>query len=278
MRSHRVFLIVLATSCISALGCAARETEEESAGAASAAAPTSVTCTSEEGFAGRELSALTGLAVGAGSASLDGLVLRPFTTDGCSVVPDGVPGSPAGWQACCVAHDIEYWLGGTREEKRRADEALDQCIRHVGYSSLGRLFEAGVRAMGGPSTDQTYRWGYGWNGPRGYAPLTSGELAQAERLHGTSDRESLRTRLAATPVVPPCDTYDPAMNGLRPEELAAYEHLRGLNADVIEWARWGYFNRAEKQLDVKLASCPRPVTMTFSIKGELLTSERCEAR
>ena len=36
----------------------------------------------------------------------------PFTTDGCTLWPDGF------WQSCCVEHDMAYWCGGSAEERR----------------------------------------------------------------------------------------------------------------------------------------------------------------
>src|SRR6185503_15141506 len=47
---------------------------------------------------------------------------RPFTTDGCSLSPDG------SWQACCVEHDIDYWCGGSADDRRRAHATLRTCI------------------------------------------------------------------------------------------------------------------------------------------------------
>jgi len=266
-------LTALFVAAVSISACAA-EGEEADEQASGVRGETAVCATAE----GREQSALSGLAVGEGSAPLEGLVLRPFTTDGCSVVPDGVPGAPSKWRACCVLHDVDYWMGGTREDRARADEALGRCIERAGHANLGRVYEAGVRAMGSGASDQAYRWGYGWNGRRPYAPLTESDFAQAERLHRARTREALREQLAATPLVTPCDTHDPAFNGLRPEEITAYEHLRASGADVVEWARWGYFNLAESQLELKLASCARPVTFTFSRAGKLLDAPRCPTR
>lgn len=61
-------------------------------------------------------------------------ILRPFSSDGCSVSPDGIPGSTPEqkWTDCCVNHDISYWLGGTLAEKELADQELQQCIADKG--------------------------------------------------------------------------------------------------------------------------------------------------
>lgn len=43
--------------------------------------------------------------------------LKPFTSDGCSVFPDGTLKEKDLWLSCCIEHDRAYWLGGTHKEK-----------------------------------------------------------------------------------------------------------------------------------------------------------------
>ncbi len=111
--------------------------------------------------------------------------LKPFYTDGCSLVPDGKPGDPRLWCECCFTHDIAYWRGGTEAERLAADEALRACVLHkTGDARLaGAMFEA-VRLGGAPVFPNWYRWGYGWQYGRGYAPLTAGEAEQASTRLG----------------------------------------------------------------------------------------------
>ena len=40
--------------------------------------------------------------------------LRDFTSDGCSLFPDGDIKDRALWCDCCLAHDISYWRGGAK--------------------------------------------------------------------------------------------------------------------------------------------------------------------
>ena len=54
--------------------------------------------------------------------------LSAFTSDGCSGFPDGTRIQPMLWNACCLEHDIAYWLGGSRTDRLRADEALHECL------------------------------------------------------------------------------------------------------------------------------------------------------
>lgn len=88
-----------------------------------------------------------------------------FTTDGCSLVPDG------DWAVCCIVHDIPYWCGGSAEDREAADQFLEQCVnKHA--DSVGNLYYLGVLMGGVPWLPTSWRWGYGWEDwPRGYEAL-----------------------------------------------------------------------------------------------------------
>lgn len=87
---------------------------------------------------------------------------HPFTTDGCSMWPNGT------WTECCVAHDIAYWCGGSSEEREHADEALRQCVAEKRSSTMATMMHVGVRVGGIPWQPFPWRWAYGWSGIRGY--------------------------------------------------------------------------------------------------------------
>jgi hypothetical protein len=108
--------------------------------------------------------------------------LRPFTTDGCSDFPDGTPSHKTLWLTCCTEHDKTYWQGGTYDERRKADEALQRCVAKVGEPGIAALMLAGVRVGGSPYWPTRFRWGYGWPWPRGYRALTPAERDQIQRL------------------------------------------------------------------------------------------------
>lgn len=117
--------------------------------------------------------------------------LNPFTTDGCSLFPDGTYSNKTLWLDCCIEHDKAYWRGGTEEERKRADAELQECIlRETGDAALAQLVYDGVRIGGSPFYPTWYRWGYGWRYGRTYAPLTHAE----RRLVAQRMREYDRTR------------------------------------------------------------------------------------
>lgn len=94
------------------------------------------------------------------SSSLSGpLPPRTFKSDGCSCWPDG------DWLECCVKHDLLYWLGGTREERKDADLELRKCVTEKGHPIVGQVMFLGVRISGVWWLPTPFRWGFGWNYP-----------------------------------------------------------------------------------------------------------------
>lgn len=104
--------------------------------------------------------------------------LKPFTTDGCSVFPDGSLFQQTLWQQCCTAHDVAYWQGGTYQQRLDADLELESCVAKVGEPEIAKLMLAGVRVGGSPYWPTSFRWGYGWKYPKVYNSLSNDELTQ----------------------------------------------------------------------------------------------------
>jgi hypothetical protein len=105
-----------------------------------------------------------------------------FMSDGCSLFPDGDLKDRALWCDCCLAHDISYWRGGTKDDRRHADEKLRDCVlERTGNKTLAKLMFDGVRAGGHPAFPTWYRWGYGWRYGKVYAPLTEQENQEMQR-------------------------------------------------------------------------------------------------
>jgi len=117
--------------------------------------------------------------------------LKDFTSDGCSLFPEGNTQHPQLWCECCYQHDVAYWRGGSQQERRTADEQLRDCITaKTGDAILAQTMFVGVRGGGTPVFPAGYRWGYGWSYGRGYAPLNVAEQAQVQH------------KLARTPSAP----------------------------------------------------------------------------
>jgi len=92
------------------------------------------------------------------------LKLNDFQTDGCSAYPDGFPHTNEyEWLHCCIAHDMAYWVGGTKLEKVVADQHLNQCVSEATNQTHGTIMELGVALGGTPFINTTWKWGYGWN-------------------------------------------------------------------------------------------------------------------
>ncbi len=98
-----------------------------------------------------------------------------FTTDGCSAFPNGrLFGTQNEWKHCCIIHDIDYWMGGSKIQKSDSDKELNKCVTLVAGSLLGTVMEAGVN-LGGIPSHLPWRWGYGWEKNRNYKQLTKKE-------------------------------------------------------------------------------------------------------
>lgn len=75
-------------------------------------------------------------------------------------------GNTLPWRQCCVEHDRAYYYGGSREQKKVADEALKLCVAQtldndtVGLM-LGSAMQMAVTIGGLPYFSTPYRWGYG---------------------------------------------------------------------------------------------------------------------
>jgi len=123
--------------------------------------------------------------------------IKAFTTDGCSLFPDGHLNNRDLWLPCCTAHDKAYWQGGTWRQRLDADRELKQCVAALGEHVVAELMLNGVRLGGSPFWPTRFRWGYGWDYLRGYKPLSDAEKQTIqEALH---NYQALTAAPAKTP-------------------------------------------------------------------------------
>ena len=101
--------------------------------------------------------------------------IKPFTTDGCSLFPDGDLKDNERWLNCCVEHDRSYWRGGTWDQRLQADRDLQHCVAQSGMPEVANLMLGGVRIGGSPFLPTGFRWGYAWDYLRGYQPINEQE-------------------------------------------------------------------------------------------------------
>ncbi len=107
--------------------------------------------------------------------------LAPFSSDGCSRYAEGTSSNTKQWNHCCLQHDVIYWQGGTQQQRRDADEALNQCVADTGATFRAFLMWLGVRVGGSAKINTSWSWGYGWNLDRGYGPLEQAEKNQVDQ-------------------------------------------------------------------------------------------------
>lgn len=78
-----------------------------------------------------------------------------YVGDGCTFFPDGDYGD------CCLAHDRDYYRGGTKAERKASDKRLQQCVRAKGHKYLSKFMYIGVRIGGGAWLKAPFSWGFG---------------------------------------------------------------------------------------------------------------------
>lgn len=122
------------------------------------------------------------LAIGNISIANELVMIKRFSTDYCSLFPNGTSTNKNLWRHCCIEHDKAYWKGGTKKERKAADEALEKCVASVGQPGIGALMRMGVYMGGSPYWNTSFRWGYGWPYGRGYKALTKSELAKVKLM------------------------------------------------------------------------------------------------
>lgn len=121
--------------------------------------------------------------------------IHPFTSDGCSLFPDGYADMRDLWLPCCIEHDKAYWQGGTWQQRLNADRQLKYCVARLGEPLIAELMLNGVRIGGSPFWPTRFRWGYGWDYLRGYKALDNSEKQSVqEALREYEARASRRSR------------------------------------------------------------------------------------
>jgi hypothetical protein len=61
-------------------------------------------------------------------------------------------------------------MGGTREQRERADLELRECVAEKGHPVVAWMMYHGVRAGGVWWLPTPFRWGFGWDYPESGPP------------------------------------------------------------------------------------------------------------
>jgi hypothetical protein len=81
-----------------------------------------------------------------------------FKSDGCTWFPDG------NYFDCCVAHDRDYYAGGSGKQRWRSDKKLFFCVaaKPKFYNKIiAPVMWLGVRVGGAPWLKTSFSWGFG---------------------------------------------------------------------------------------------------------------------
>lgn len=96
------------------------------------------------------------------------VMAKPFESDNCTFFPDG------NYADCCVAHDKDYYYGGSLKERSASDRRLKACVMAKGKGWKRKLLAnaiwLGVRVGGVHFLPTAFRWGFGNKWPRKEPP------------------------------------------------------------------------------------------------------------
>jgi len=88
------------------------------------------------------------------------LPVKEFKSDGCSMWFDNE------WIECCVKHDLDYWKGGEKEERKKVDLIFKECLQKKESYILSQSMYLAVRILGQSWIPTPFRWGFGWEYPQ----------------------------------------------------------------------------------------------------------------
>ncbi len=113
------------------------------------------------------------------------VLLRPFKTDGCTGWFD--QSFKYDWKKCCVIHDLYFWAGGEKSDRKNADKKLRQCVKEVSNGFHAGLIYFGVKTGSlSPFKIPSKKWGNAWDEKFNDEILTSSDISKIkESLAGT---------------------------------------------------------------------------------------------
>lgn len=107
--------------------------------------------------------------------------LALFQTDLCTAYREGTIKEPMKWAHCCLKHDLEYWVAGTKEDQKASDLRLKACVKESGSPIHARLIYTGVVSGHLSPIKHKTHWGWGYleSERDDFSPLTEDEKIHA---------------------------------------------------------------------------------------------------
>ena len=105
----------------------------------------------------------------------NGIELKPFKSDYCTMFFEGTWRRPGLWKDCCFDHDLRYWFGGTKSNQKKSDYVLKKCVRKKAGSFWANIIYLGVRAGHFSPVKNKHKWGWGWKNSIGFRSLNEQE-------------------------------------------------------------------------------------------------------
>jgi len=99
------------------------------------------------------------------NARVDVVPPEEFTTDACSLWLNRIFSND--FTDICIEHDIEYWKGGSAEDRKAADSILRENINSR-VPFVGDIMYIVIRVFGHPLVPVPWRQGYGFKYPYTY--------------------------------------------------------------------------------------------------------------
>jgi hypothetical protein len=98
---------------------------------------------------------LTSIASGA-----ENIVFKNFETDFCTMFKEGTNEEPNLWKHCCIKHDLAYWVAGSKNDMKRADSEIKNCVEKSGKPFIAKLMYSGIKLGHFSPIKNKYKWGW----------------------------------------------------------------------------------------------------------------------
>lgn len=111
------------------------------------------------------------------SSTVCSFEIKKFSSDGCTMAADGLPGGKVSWRSCCVEHDLWYWVGGQKQSRLKADKNLKKCIERKSSKIIAEIYYLGVQfGKLSPFKLSGRQWANAWSDRVEYKKLSEEQI------------------------------------------------------------------------------------------------------